>query len=269
MEIFENQKNKTQPTQEQSLSFDTYSDIYNEIRPEYSEEVFVEIAVFLKPASTYNLLEIGAGNGLATDSISRIWTSKLTLIEPGKKLYRLLKQKYGEQKDITIINDFFENVQLENNTFDAIFAATSFHWLHAETKFLKSYNLLKNNGLLITFWNNYSVDDSQNAEIQKIYQKYTDNNTEKSIREIQQTKIENRKNEIVDSGLFQLLTHKIIETKKEFSSAQYIKLLKTFPDHASFPDTFFDEMSSYIDNQNNALSVRIVLNLDMAQKILR
>ncbi len=270
MEILENHQNKALPTHEQNLYFDTYSDIYNEIRPEYSEEVFAEIAVFLKPDSKYNLLEIGAGHGLATDSISRIWTSKLTLIEPGKNLYRLLKQKYGGLKEITIINDFFENVQFEKNSFDAIFAATSFHWLPAETKFTKSYDLLKNNGLLIVFWNNYSVDDStQNAEIQKIYQKYTGNDTEKSIREIQQTKIENRKNEIVNSRLFQLLTHKIIESQTHFSASEYIKLLKTFPDHTSFPNTFFDEISNYINHQNNALSVRIVLNLDIAQKISR
>lgn len=268
MEIFENHQEKTSPTQEQNLFFNTFSDIYNEIRPEYNEEVFAEIAAFLKPDSTYNLLEIGAGNGLATDSISRIWPSELTLIEPGKNLSKLLKQKYSEQNHITIINDYFENAALENNSFDAIFAATSFHWLNAETKFIKSHNLLKENGLLILFWNNYSVDSPiQSAEIQKIYQKYTGNNSERNMHHIQAEKIENRKNEIVNSGLFQLLTHKIIETKTHFSASEYIKLLKTFPDHASFPDTFFDEISRFIDSQSGVFSVKIILNLDIAQKI--
>ena len=247
--------------------FDTFSDVYNEIRPAYNEEVYHAISAFLKPGPTYKILEIGAGNGIATERINEIWKPELTLLEPGKNLSRLLNEKFGSEPNIKIINDYFESAELENDYFDAVVSATSFHWLNSETKFTKYHKLLKENGLLIVFWNNFLVDNPDlSTEIQEIYSVHTGSKLEKSIGEIQSEKIENRKNEIINSELFELLSHRIFTTKVQFTGTEYIKLLKTFPDHAAFSYAFFAEMESVIENHNNRVAVRITLNLDIARK---
>ncbi len=254
-------------TSKQVIFFDKITDLYNEIRPGYDERVFREIAEFLKPNQSYKLLEIGAGNGIATDKIIEFWQSELILIEPSKNLSRLLKTKYSGHSNIKIINDTFENAALETNYFDAIFAATAFHWLNSETKFIKTHKLLKKDGLLILFWNNYLVNDhEQRTKIQEVYQKYTGIQLEKTIDEIQMEKIENRKNEIINSQLFQLSAHKMVETVKLFAAEEYIKLLKTFPDHNDFPDAFFNEISNIIASYENSIQVKITLNLEIAKK---
>lgn len=248
--------------------FDTFSDVYNEIRPAYNEAVYDAIAEFLEPEATHKILEIGAGNGIATEKINHLWKLELTLLEPGKNLSCLLYEQFGNEPNIQIINDYFEDAELENNYFDAIFSATAFHWLNSETKYTQSYRLLKENGLLIVFWNNYLVENPLlRNEIQKVYTKYTGSKLEKSIGEMQAEKIEDRKNEIINSGLFELLSHRIFTTDVAFTSVEYIKLLKTFPDHAAFPDSFFTEIKNIIEKQGNAVTVRITLNLEIARKI--
>ncbi|MDO5523060.1 MAG: class I SAM-dependent methyltransferase [Bacteroidia bacterium] len=247
--------------------FDTSSDIYNEIRPAYNEEVYTAISEFLKPGKTYKILEIGAGNGIATERIYDLWKPELTLLEPGKNLSRLLIEKFGSEPNIEIINDCFESAELKEEYFHAVVSATSFHWLNNETKYTKSHKLLKENGLLIVFWNNYGIDNPDlSAEIQQIYTANTGKKLAKSIGEIQSEKIDNRKNEIINSGLFELLTHRIFTTEIRFAGAEYIKLLKTFPDHAAFPDAFFTEMATVFEKSNNTVTVKITLNLNVARR---
>lgn len=261
------QMNNKQPNQS-VIFFDTFSDVYNEIRPTYNEEVYRAISAFLKPGLTYKILEIGAGNGMATEKINRLWKPELTLIEPSRNLSHLLREQFGNEPNIQIITDYFEDVELESGYFDAIFSATAFHWLDSETKFTKSHRVLKENGLLIVFWNNYLVDNPQvSNEIQEVYTKYTGNRLKKSIEELQAEKIENRKNEIINSGLFELLSHRIFISELKFTSEEYVKLLKTFPDHVAFPDGFFTEIAGIIENNGDAVPVRITLNLEIARKI--
>ena len=254
--------------EEKALHFDINFQIYDKVRPGYQNEIYETISNYGEFTKISNILEIGTGNGIASQEIYKKWSPKLTLIEPGKNLYDLLKSKFGNIKDIKIHNTTFENYQSEI-LYDAIFSATAFHWVDLSVKYKKSYEMLKNNGLLILYWNNYGIENVRVAEeIQKIYVKYGHGtNDSKSVYKLQLEKIEERKNEIQKSGYFEILEHKIVKYVKEYESNDYIHLLKTFSDHEKMEERFFEEIMSIIQNNENRIDVRIITNLEIAVKI--
>ena len=254
--------------EEKALHFDINFQIYDNVRPGYPNEIYETISNYGKFSKISNFLEIGAGNGIASQEIYKKWAPKLTLIEPGNNLCDLLKSKFGNIKNIEIHNTTFENYQSEI-LYDAIFSATAFHWVDLSIKYKKSYEMLKNNGLLILYWNNYGIENVKVAEeIQKIYIKYGRGiNNPKSIYETQLEKIEDRKKEIQNSGYFKILEHKIVKHDKEYKSNDYIHLLKTFSDHEKMEERFFEEIMTIIQNNENRIDVRIITNLEIAVKI--
>jgi SAM-dependent methyltransferase len=261
-------KNRGKKMEENALHFDAHSEIYNDVRPGYPKEVYDTISKYKSFNKNTDILEIGSGNGIASQEIYNKWQSKMILIEPGDNLCDLLKDRFNKNADVKIYNTSFEKYNNEI-TFDVIFSATAFHWCDIKIKYKKAYELLKNDGLLILYWNNYGIEDEKiSKEIQNIYVKYGKGIKDgKSAYEIQMEKIENRKKEIEESEYFKILEHKIIKTVKEYSGSDYIKLVKTFPDHIKLGDEFFKEMNETIIKNGNRIQVRIILNLEIAEKV--
>jgi len=254
--------------EEKANHFDINSQIYNNVRPGYPNEIYDIISTYKDFDNNSSILEIGAGNGIASQEIYNKWQPKLTLIEPGNNFYGLLYNKFKNINNIKIENTTFEQYKSEI-LFDAIFSATAFHWLDLETKYKKSYDLLKKNGILILYWNNYEIENNNLADkIQKIYDKYEKRFTEKkSNYERIMIKIENRKNEIEESGYFKIIEHKIIYNVLEYTKDEYIQLLKTFPDHSELVNDFWIEMGQIIKENGNKINVIVIINLEIADKV--
>jgi hypothetical protein len=256
--------------EETSFHFNNNSQVYNEIRPGYPNEIYEIISEYRAFDKNSNILEIGAGNGIASQEIYNKWQSKLTLIEPGNNLCKILYGKFNDNKNIEIVNTLFEKYQ-NKILYDGIISATAFHWLELETKYKKSHELLKDDGLLILYWNNYSIESNEmNNDIQKIY---TKNGSQmaggKSIYEKQMEKIDNRKKEIEESKYFEIVEHKIIQWIKGYNSEGYIKLLNTFPDHSKYEKEFFDNIGEIIIKNGNKINIKIIVNLEIAKKICK
>lgn len=253
---------------DRALYFSKYSELYDEIRPGYSDALFEEVAAYLAQDSDLKLLEIGAGNGNATQKIHAFWPSALTLIEPGLELCEILKERFKAYPKIRIIQDYFENVVLEKNSFDAIFCATAFHWLDKKKKYQRCHKLLVSRGLLVLFWNSSIIDNPEiGLKIQKIYLKYAYVKNNKCIYERQVKTIENLRNEVVNSRYFELKEHKVFVTRRRFTSEMYIKLLKTYPSHSQFSDAFFEDIAKIIETEEDGIDLRITTNLELAQKL--
>lgn len=253
--------------EERALHFDNYYNEYNNIRPGYPNEIFEIISKLRYFDKDSNILEIGAGNGIASSEIYNKWKSKLTLIEPGKNFCELLQLKFKDNNDIKIENITFENYN-GKILFDAIISATAFHWLDLSIKYEKSYRLLKNDGLLILFWNNYNFENNEiGNKIEKIYEKYGKGfSDKKSNYEKQMEKIENRRKEINESNYFKVIEHKILYNILEYTTTEYIQLLKTFSDHSELGYDFWLEMEQIIKENGNKINVKIIINLEIAKK---
>ncbi|MDR0605202.1 MAG: class I SAM-dependent methyltransferase [Bacteroidales bacterium] len=253
----------------EALHFNNNLQIYNEIRPGYPKELYRIISKYKTFDKNSNILEIGSGNGIASEDIYNTWKTKLVLIEPGKEFYELLNNKFIDYKDITIENTTFEDYQ-NKIQFDAIFAATSFHWIDMSVKYKKSNEMLKDDGVLIIYWNNYIINNKLiNNKIQNIYRQYENNRIKRKldIYKTQKIKIENRRKEIEHSEYFILLKHKIIKWRKKYTSDEYIKLLRTFPDNKNKDMSFFDQIRQEIMKNRNEIEIQITVNLEIAKKL--
>jgi SAM-dependent methyltransferase len=254
--------------EEKAIHFDKNYKLYDNIRPGYPNEIYEIISKYIPLDKNSNILEIGAGNGVASYEINNKWQPNLTLLEPGVNFCELLQLKFKNSNNVKIINSTFERYE-NNELFDAIFSATAFHWLDLSIKYKKSYEILKNDGLLILFWNNYNFENTGIEDrIQNLYEKYGKGfNDKKTNYERQMEKIEARKKEIDDSNYFKVIEHKIINSVFDYSTDEYIRLLKTFSDHSEFDSNFWKEMEQIIINNGNKINVTIMSSLDIANKL--
>lgn len=254
--------------EERALHFDKNYNAYKNSRPGYPNEIYEIISKNGFFDKDSNILEIGAGNGVASSEIYSKWQPKLTLLEPGKNFCELLRLKFIDTNNIKIENTTFENYNGET-IFDAIISATAFHWIDLSIKYEKSYRLLKNDGLLILFWNNYIFENiGIEDKINDIYKKYEKGfNDKKSNYERQMEKIENRRKEIEESKYFKIIEHKIIKNVLEYRTNEYMQLLKSFSDHSELSDDFWTEMEQIIKDNGNKINVTIICNLEMAKKL--
>ena len=252
---------------EKALHFDNNSKIYDEVRPGYPQEIYETISKHKNLDENSRILEIGAGNGIASQEIYNNWQSKMVLLEPGKNLCELLYNRFKNNKNIEVKNGFFEQYE-SAYLFDVIISATAFHWLDLSVKYKRSYDLLKKDGLLILYWNNYGIENKDIAEnIQEVYIKYgygTDDG--KSQYEKQIEKIESRKKEILDNDMFELIEHKIVKNVIEYTAENYLNLLKTFSDHIKMEESFFEEIIEIIKDNGNIIEVRALINLEIGKK---
>jgi len=251
-------------------TFDENFNEYVTARPSYPDSIFQNFMKYCKLSEKSHCLEIGAGHGIATEIISLLWKANIIAIEPGESLFNYAQSTLSESSNVSFFHTTFEEF-VTTDKFDCIYAATAFHWLNPDVKFKKSHELLKANGILFLFWNYFDLKDPKVGEdIQQIYkeyhpQEYQKIDPKKSIR----AKIENRKREIEDCGLFNLINHFETINPAKFSAEQYIKLLKTFPNN-SYPDSeiepFFKAIEKYIWDNGNLIELDIIVCSEIAQK---
>lgn len=97
------------------------------------------------------LLEIGAGSGKATE----LFLNKgfeIICIDPGPDLVKIGNERFdGENFQFEVAR--FEEYATVSKSFDAIFAAQSFHWVPQPIGYEKCASALKDGGYLAPFWN--------------------------------------------------------------------------------------------------------------------
>jgi SAM-dependent methyltransferase len=259
-------------TEAASQVFSRVADVYDEIRPGYPAAMYDAIAGTCAIGEDSRILEIGAGTGVATDEMRERWNPYITAVEPGIRLYEKLIARFGDSGKITLENTDFERYA-PTERFDFVVAATAFHWVDRKVRFVRSYEILKDNGALILFWNNYSRDDDPIFDgIQEVYKKFYPIKTwSNDVRIIQRKSIEDRKIELKRTGLFTLSHHEEFTTYHRFTAATYVKLLKTFSKNAKQPESsmipFYENMEELILGNGDSLDLPVLVDLSIARKI--
>jgi len=255
-----------------SESFTKIASLYNEVRPGYPNEMYSAINMECSISTASTILEVGAGHGIATNEIFQRWGSNIIAVEPGKELCGILNSKFNTNNKISIINSTFEDIK-KMNSYDFIFSGTAFHWINKGVKYQHSSNILKKNGKLVLFWNNYSRDDNEIFdEIQSIYRKYyPDHINITDIRKQQKNKIMQRKLEIIDNEYFNISLEKEFPVYQNFTANEYIGLLKTFSNnsiknHYQLTE-FYNKIEDIVLNANNSLKLPILVNSIVANKL--
>lgn len=136
------------------LVFDSAPADYEQGRPGYPRQLFELLRERCGLAVGARVLEIGSGPGQATaELLAR--GAEVTAVEPGAAFARRLAERF----DLTVVNDFFEHVELDDSSFDLAVSATAFHWVDHEVAFPKLRHALRAGGWVVLAWNRFYDPD--------------------------------------------------------------------------------------------------------------
>jgi SAM-dependent methyltransferase len=128
--------------------FDAVANTYDARRPGFPPVVFEEIVATTGLGRGSPVVEVGPGTGQATIRLAELGT-QLIAVEPGAALVELLYQRFSAFPNVTIIRSRFEDWEPPNTGFDAVVAASSWHWLEPATRWQKAHDVLNPSGWLV------------------------------------------------------------------------------------------------------------------------
>jgi ubiquinone/menaquinone biosynthesis C-methylase UbiE len=233
--------------------------IYEEIRPSYPEQLIQDIISNTKIKPDDRLLEIGAGTGKATIQFANKGF-QIHAVEIGEDMASILREKCVEFPDVTIdVASFEEWTCKDGIKYDMIYSAQAFHWINKDIKYLKCYDLLKDNGYLVLFWyqpsgrktpERITIDEQVDRIVGRYTAKYA------SIKEAPERLVhtgvannEDRKKEIDESGLFQIVSEMEYTYKVRNNPEQYMKAMKSVPSYASVLDGLESDIIIKMDRE--------------------
>jgi SAM-dependent methyltransferase len=127
-----------------ATTFDTAAELYEHARPGYPRQLFTDLAASTGLGSAgARVLEIGPGTGQATRGLlERGW--RVVALEPGAELAAVARRVLGGRGDVEVVVSPFESwAPGDQEPFDLVFAATSWHWLDPQVGYRRAAELLR------------------------------------------------------------------------------------------------------------------------------
>lgn len=126
------------------LTFDRAADVYDKVRPSYPPELFDHL--FDRLPNDPSVVEVGPGTGQATARLIERG-ALVTAVELGPNLAMTLAAKFPDPP-VTVVNAPFESAELSLASFDAVVAATAYHWVEPTQRVERPNALLRRGGLV-------------------------------------------------------------------------------------------------------------------------
>jgi len=252
-------------------TFDKAALLYHKARPCYPDELFSTLIEVTNLRNDSKLLEIGPGTGQATKPLAEKGFD-ITGIELGAALAKVARHELLEYKNVRIITGAFEEITLPVDSFDLVFAATSFHWIQHSLKYLKPYQVLKHKGHLAIIHTNHVSDEKGDdffIASQSIYDHYDFNDKHQKPRLPNNKEL---KASDVDDHLFKRIHFQLFPIRITYSAIQFVELINTFSNHLAAPkklqQDFIDEIENLINTSfHGTIDKHFSISLTVAKKI--
>lgn len=258
-------------------TFDTVASAYEKIRPDYVPELYQTLFDYTAIDEKSNAVEVGSGSGQATAPILRTGC-RLTAVEYGKHFSELLKNKFKDYPNFSVITGKFEDTEFEENAFDLVFSATAFHWVPEKTGYEKVFSMLKKGGVFARFANHPYRDKGNPAlsqEIDEIYYEYYNNynNYHNKKHKVLAEYSEEQAKAIAmlaSNYGFTDIQYKLFYRERVFSAKAYIELLGTYSDHIAIDEVirtnFFSKIEDAINDHGGTITIYDTIDLQLARK---
>lgn len=125
---------------------------YHSARPPYPQATWTALRERAGLKAGIDILEIGAGSGLATGALLSYRPCSLVAVEPDGRLADYLRVSIDDPR-LDIVEASFETADLKPASFDLVAAATMFHWLDPMASLKKIHGLLRPGGAVALWWN--------------------------------------------------------------------------------------------------------------------
>ena len=256
-------------------TFDTVVSEYEKMRPGYVDELYKKLFEYIHIDENSNVAEVGSGAGQATAPILKTGC-RLTAVEYGEHFSALLKDKFKEYGNFSVITGKFEDAKLEENAFDLVFSASAFHWIPEEIGYTKVFSMLKKGGVFARFANRPNRDKSNPAlakEIDDIYDEYYNKYHNKEKKERKEYTEEDAKQLalIAEKYGFKDIRYALFYRERVFTAKEYTKLMGTYSDHIAIEESirtkFFAKIEEAINNHGGTITIYDTIDLQLARKL--
>jgi SAM-dependent methyltransferase len=252
-------------------TFDSAAERYDRIRPRYLTAVFDDIERLGGLAPGSRVMEVGCGTGQATvDLATRGYD--VVAVEIGAELAAIASRRLAAFPRADVIVADFERWELPIEPFDAVVAATAFHWIDPEIRFLKAADALRPGGPLAIVDTDHVAGGTEQffVDVQDCYERW-DPKTEPGLRLPAAADMEANVDEVARSGRFGPVIVCRYEWEQTYSTSGYRDLLLTYSGHLALERPartgLLDCIEALIDNRyGRFITKRYLTTLRLAHR---
>jgi SAM-dependent methyltransferase len=177
------------------------------------------------------ILEIGPGTGQATVALARRGYTVIAL-ELGAGLAAVARRKLASFAGVEVVTAAFEDWEPPSEPFDALFAATAFHWLDRGIALERAARALATGGALavVTTWHVAGGDEAFFVAVQDCYERFMPG-TPPGLRLSPADEVASERAAVEAGGVFRRAVARRYERELEYTTAEYLDLLCTYSNH--------------------------------------
>lgn len=251
--------------------YSSAADAYNQVRPSYPSALVERVMETAQLSTASSILEVGCGPGTATVAFAPL-VGSMVCVEPNSDFTQLAQQNCQAYPRVTVHNASFEEWPAVTGKFDAVLAATSFHWIPAAVSYPKAAQALKDQGRLILLWNkglrpSYEIYQ----RFVPIYQRHAPSIDRYEDKGTQEKILQNLGSIMVESGHFSNMVSGHMTSKVTYTTLEYLSLLTTYSPYigleAHIRQALLAELKTLIDQElDGKLELSYISAFHIAQK---
>jgi SAM-dependent methyltransferase len=219
-------------------TFDEAPELYDRVRPGYPEELFDDLARLVGLPTGSRILELGCGTGQATVSLARRGY-EVVAVELGAGLADVARRKLAPFPGVRVVTAAFEAWPLPAEAFDAVLAATSFHWIDPAVRVTKSAEALRPGGALAVVSTHHVAggDEQFFAAAQRCYERWDPGTPPGGVRLPAAADVPSQSEELGAAGRWHRVVIRRYERELGYSAREYQDLLLSYSGHRAMePD---------------------------------
>jgi len=212
-------------------TFDQAAELYDQARPGYPPALFDDLADLAGIGPGRRVLEIGCGTGQATVPLAERGC-RITAVELGAAMAAVARRNLARFPAVEVVVSAFEDWPLPAEPFDAVVAATAWHWLDPEVRVGKAAEALRPGGALAIVATHHvaGADGGFFLEAQACYQRW-DPATQPGFRLPAAAEMPEDSQELDRSGHFGQAVFRRWERELRYSTGAYLDVLRTYSGH--------------------------------------
>ena len=132
--------------EERGLLFDRAAEEYDRARPSYPASLVDTVCTVAGLIPGSPVVEVGCGTGKLTVALA-LRELRVEAIDPGTRLLEIAR-RHTEGSAVRFQVGRFEDVELPEGAFDALFSSAAFHWVDPAVGWSKAARVLRSGGVL-------------------------------------------------------------------------------------------------------------------------
>ncbi|MGB7564626.1 MAG: class I SAM-dependent methyltransferase [Prochlorococcaceae cyanobacterium] len=213
---------------ERTSWYDDAAQVYERARPSYPQGLIEQVIRLAQLNQDSRILEVGCGPATATLGLAPLGC-RMVCLEPNPNFAEAARRRCAAYPSIDIVESAFEEWALEEQAFEAVLAASSFHWVPSEVAYPRAAAALSAGGHLILLWNKeLQPSRAMHELLLEAYAAHAPELIRHQTRAEQNRILSVLGQAALDSGLFGNLQEGSVETQLSCSADQYLESLSTY-----------------------------------------